>query len=118
MKSEEYIRVYRYFPPHPRSELLRVEFVFRRDVARAVAQQIQLTGIESVAKWAADKKHLGAGEWEDIHPFTGEIPYPRGTKATNASLIWLLKQVAPKFKELCLNGTIPDPEAFLHEYFL
>jgi len=48
-KSDRYARVYRYYKPHPRANLLRIEHVFRRDYAKVVAAAILETSVEAAA---------------------------------------------------------------------
>jgi len=45
-KSDRYARVYRYYKPHPRSHLLRIEHVFRRKYAKTVVQAILDTSLQ------------------------------------------------------------------------
>jgi len=118
MKSETYTRVYRYAFPDPRSALLRVEFVLRRALAKRACAEIAKSGVEGVARWAAEKIDLGQGEWSELEIHPVDIAYPRAKKADASSLIWLMKQVAPRFKQLVLDGVIPDAEKFLKDYFL
>lgn len=45
--SDRYARVYRYNPPHPRHQFLRVEHVLKAEQARVAAAQIDEVGIEA-----------------------------------------------------------------------
>jgi len=118
MQSETYVRVYRYAQPHPRHALLRVEFVYRRKLAQAVAREIEIAGIQNILAWSAKKIGLSDSAWDSIEVRPVDVAYPRAKKADVSSLIWLMKQVAPRFKTLVDEGVIPDAEQFLRDYFL
>lgn len=110
-KSDRFCRVYRYNPPHPRAELLRIEFVFRRGLAKAAAQS--LFDAQSDEVFAAT---LG-NTYGWIHPVwkpavqTDErLRAPIVTRHSDETVTWLYKQCAPalarKLKEEALN--LPD----------
>lgn len=116
--SERYTRVYRYNAPHPRSKLLRVEFVFRRKVARAVAQKI-LDGNEAqVAAWAGDKANFHHASWLPSDAKADITAFPRPEREAGKTVFWLIKSVSPAFVRLVREGVIADPEQFLQQFFL
>jgi hypothetical protein len=116
--SERYMRVYRYNAPHPRSHLLRVETVFRRAYAKSVGTSILAHGLENVASQAlTDFGFDGAVDFkESVEPLK-LTPYP-AERNGGKTLRWLITQVAPAFKSLVRDGTIPDAEKFLWAYFM
>jgi len=116
-KSDRYARVYRYYPPHPRSHLLRIEHVFRRRYAKTVVQAILETSLESVAGaagkafgWAHSEWNIQALQQADISIVAPE----RGQKST---VTWLVRSVAPAIRRLISDGTIRDPDLFFATYF-
>lgn len=118
MKSERYARIYRYKPPHPRSKLLRVEHVFRREQARAVGHTVLHFGLAAVMQACIDV----FGWQHPIIPTISTQPVnlsaERPERGQGSTTRWLLTQVAPAFQRLVLDGTIADPETFLREFFL
>lgn len=54
-KSERSCRVYRYDGKHPRAGFLRIEYVYRREDAKACAFSLMTQGIEKTALSSADR---------------------------------------------------------------
>lgn len=116
--SERYCRVYRYAPPHPRSNLLRVEMVSRRANAKQVGASLYAAGLASVSR-----SLLEAFGWNDFarNYFAVEsttVSAYRPERGNGSTLNWLIKQVAPAFQRLVKDGTIKSPEQFFAAYFL
>lgn len=62
--SERFARVYRYFPPHPRAKLLRVEFQHKGEYANALAAEIAAgVTLESLASGAGEHFGMKHGCW-------------------------------------------------------
>jgi len=116
-KSDRYARVYRYYPPHPRSKLLRIEHVFRRDYSRVVAAAIVENGIISVAAQAGKAFGWASGTWDLHEERTVDISATKPERNGGTTIGWLVRSVAPAFRRLCADGTIKDPEQFYREYF-
>jgi len=117
-KSDRYARVYRYNAPHPRSHLLRIEHVFRRDYAKAVARQITDAGIERVAFSAGEAFGWAHQSWQPLVDEGVDLSVIKAEPTMGGTVFWLIKSVAPAFKKLVAKGVIPEPEKFLREYFL
>lgn len=117
-KSERYARVYRYNAPHPRSHLLRVEHVFRKDYAKKVAKALVDNGIESVAVSSGMAFGWAHPVWDpaDIDAPDISITHERGNSGN--TVYWLVNSVAPAFRRLCATGAIVDADLFLRTYFL
>lgn len=116
-KSERYARVYRYNPPHPRSHLLRVEHVFRKEYARMVAKFIVENGVDHAA-FPSGKAFGWQHEIWQPSDYTGVGFTANGaSKKGNATLFWLINSAAPAFKRLCQEGIVGDPVQFLNTYF-
>lgn len=117
-KSDRYARVYRYVSPHPRSHLLRVECVFRRDTAKLVAGAISREGVRVVAESAREIYGFAHQCWEQISTNEIDLSPVRAESGGGKTIHWLLHSVAPAFKRLVADGTIRDPQAFLAEFFI
>jgi len=117
-KSDRYARVYRYNPPHPRSHLLRIEHVFRREYAKVVAKQVLNADLESVAEAAGQAFGWAHNDWKtsDIQVVDISIISPK--RDAGNTVFWLTNTCAPAFRRLVENGDIKDPEEFIKRYFL
>jgi len=116
-KSDRYARVYRYNPPHPRSHLLRVEHVFRRENAKAVARQCCNADLGNVAKAGGEAFGWGHPDWVTSNDASANISPVRERGRSGQTIYWLVNTCAPAFKKLCQTGAISDPEVFLQTYF-
>jgi len=117
-KSDRYARVYRYFKPHPRYKLLRIEHVFRRDYAKTVSKRIVEGGIDTLAGACGIAFGWSHYDWQPETSEDCDISYVKAERKMGATVFWLIKSVAPAFKRLVNDGTIKNPEAFVREYFL
>ena len=117
-KSERYARVYRYNEPHPRSHLLRVEHVFRKDYAKKVADAIIADSIEQVAKSSGDAFGWAHTIWRPDDVDGSDISVVKERRGTGGTIFWLISSVAPAFKRMVQEGAIENPEQFLETYFL
>jgi len=118
-KSDAFCRVYRYNPPHPRSDKLRIEFELKKQRARAVAGIAIVDGVETAARSVAARYEFGHEVVLDA--FAGHIRQIK-TEAHMRSMasteMWLLTQAAPAFLRLVKEGVISDPKAWVGRYFL
>lgn len=117
-KSDRYARVYRYAEPHPRSKLLRVEHVFRRDYAKKVAHACAQSGVDSVARAAGDAFGWSHAVWKPEGNNDTDISTVGAERKMGKTVFWLVHSVAPAFRRLIAEGVIKDPEAFIQAYFL
>lgn len=117
-KSDRYARVYRYNPPHPRSHLLRIEHVFRKDYAKVVAREITSAGVDAIATSAGKAFGWAHEIWKPEQTSEIDLSVVKAETTMGGTVFWLIKSVAPAFKKLVERGIIPDPEKFLREYFL
>ena len=116
-KSDRYARVYRYFPPHPRSNLLRVEHVFRRDYAKSVAKSVLGTSATDVAAAAGKAFGWGHVEWKPEAAEVADISIVAPERNAGNTVTWLVRSVAPAIRRLIADGTIKDADAFFDQYF-
>jgi len=117
-QSERFARVYRYFEPHPRSHLLRVEHVFRREHAKLVARSIVEYGLRDVS--ASVGKIFGWAHpiWDVDQTTEVDLSITSPEKNAGKTVSWLVRSVAPAIQRLIADGTIRDPEQFFRTYFL
>ncbi len=117
-KSDRYARVYRYNEPHPRSHLLRIEHVFRKEYAKKIAAQICENSIEDIAESAGKAFGWSHPVWDMVAANEVDLSVVKAEPTMGGTVFWLIKSVAPAFKKLVAKGIIPDPEKFLRDYFL
>lgn len=117
-KSERFARVYRYAAPHPRSNLLRVECVSRRDIAKIVAGELVNSSIEDVAARLGKSFAWKHDAWTLRDDETQPLTLVRERRETGGTVRWLMTSVAPAFKRLVADGTIRDAREFVEAVFL
>lgn len=117
-KSDRYARVYRYADPHPRSNLLRIEAVFRRKYAKSVACACLDGGIDKVSASAGDAFGFRHTIWQPDTNDRADISIIAAERKMGKTIYWLVKSCAPAFKRLVEDGTIRDPQAFFSQYFM
>lgn len=116
-KSDRFCRVYRYNPPHPRSEILRVEFVSRRGLARAAALQLS-----QEANWAEYIGKLGNTYgfihrcWEPGSKTSERLSAPIVEKKDADTVHWLYAQVVPAVRRLMKTGALDMTEWLEYVY--
>jgi len=116
-KSDRYARVYRYNSPHPRSHLLRIEHVFRRDYAKVVAKSVLEESVESVAEAAGKAFGWSHDDWKPEAAAHVDISVVKPERNQGNTVMWLVRSVAPAIKRLIADGTIKDPDMFFERYF-
>lgn len=117
-KSDRFARVYRYYEPHPRANLLRIEHVFRRKYAKSVARAILDTSIEATAAAAGKAFGWAHSEWNLDNATSPDISIVSPEKGGGKTISWLVRSVAPAVRRLIEDGTIRDPEQFFAQYFM
>jgi DNA relaxase NicK len=117
-KSDRYARVYRYYAPHPRAHLLRIEHVFRRKYAKSVAQAILGTSLNATANAAGKAFGWAHRDWKPEEGEQADISIVAVERKGSNTISWLVRSVAPAVKRLIEDGTIRDPQAFFEQYFM
>lgn len=106
-KSDRFARVYRYNHPHPRSELLRIEFVFRKSLAtstgQAVASAISLMDVAAAAGVTFGWQHP---DWDTGKQDTEALRVPIVNRSTNDTVAWLYRAVAPSIRKALIEGSL------------
>lgn len=106
-KSDRFCRVYRYNPPHPRSALLRVEFVFRRGLARDAARS--LLSAASFAQFVAilgNTYGWSHAEWQPHYQTDERLKVAVVTRGNEDTVRWLYTQVVPAIRRLMAEGAL------------
>ena len=117
-KSEHYARIYRYADPHPRANMLRIEFVQRRERCKAACQALANSGIESLVKSLWEEAGLpDLVDFGDV-TFVESLNKSRPERDGKNTVSWLVKQAAPAFQRMVREGHISNSEQFLRQYFL
>lgn len=117
--GEFMMRNYRYYEPHPRSNLLRFEFELKGDQAKATAQQVVNNGIAPVVRGFGNRmgfvspqvKEWFAGKYVDVKT----APHNRNLAKTE---LWLIKQAVPAFHRLVRENVIEDPREWINQHLL
>lgn len=113
-KSDRHAKIYRYAPPHPRSDALRVEVTLHRELAKAAAQELCSRRISDVYAAACKPFSFRSAQWG----FPTEDTLPRLTmrnEPTSASrLRWLITKIRPSVIQAHKDGLI-DLESWLIE---
>lgn len=117
-KSDRFVRVYRYEEPHPRSHLLRIEHVFRREYAKKVCASLVELGENSVAKACGEAFGWLHRIWEPGINDAADISVVSGAREGGKTVFWLADTCGAAFRKLVKSGVIKDPDAFLKAYFL
>lgn len=101
-KSDRYCRVYRYSAPHPRSALLRVEFVLRDNDAKQFAHSLQMSRLSSLVSALGNTFGFTHSSWTEKRSDAPLKGYPRETGQGKTER-WLLTQVLPAIEKLLEN---------------
>jgi DNA relaxase NicK len=108
-KSERFVRVYRYAPPHPRSQFLRVEIVYRREYAKKIIGIMAKQTMLGIIKAEIERLKLDPRIAHAIDDKPAEYQLTRrATTGEEKTVLWLAKQVAPAIKKLIDEGYPPD----------
>jgi len=116
--SDRYARVYRYRKPHPRHKLLRVEHVFRKEYAKAVALQLMSSDESSVAAACGMAFGWAHRDWQVVLDKLEPITIVAPERNMGKTVFWMVDTVAPCFRKLVREGVIKEPEEFIKRYFM
>lgn len=103
--SDRFARVYRYNPPDPRHNKLRVEYELCDEQAKLIAKRIIETDILHVAE------ELGNtfGWLHEVYVPSSAVsksPTPRRNSAKGGTIHWLYKQVLPSLRKIAEMGEL------------
>jgi len=104
--SDRRCRVYRYAPPHPRSDALRVEVVLRRELAREAATALTRHPLSVVYSQAAAPFDFRCPQWSLPKVFKEARKTLPNEPTAAGRLRWLEKQIRPAVLEAHRAGLI------------
>jgi hypothetical protein len=105
-KSERMARVYRYYEPHPRAALLRVEAEYKGDAAKAMSKHLLETDIRQACLDAHKPFGWSHGAWGSEKGEGQKIPY-KAYKPDNASTVrWLYGDVITALRKAIETGLV------------
>lgn len=106
-KSDRFCRVYRYNSPHPRANLLRVEFVFRRGLARHAALLIaECEDQKDFIARLGNTYGFNHKVWQPEIRTDERLSAPIVVRQDADTVYWLYKQVAPALRRMMESGAI------------
>lgn len=111
-KSNRYARVYRYFPPHPRSNFLRCEMVCRDQDAKDTAQAIIVHGSGNTAAALGEVFGWTHPDWKLNPPTDLELTAFRPDRHGGKTEFWLHAQVLPALEKMWREGKTEQVESF------
>lgn len=98
--SERFARVYRYEPPHPRAEFLRVEHEIKGSRAKSIVKDILLHGLGAVQESLGRVFGWEHSIWQvGIHPEV-QLSAPETSHVRGETVRWLYKAVLPSLAKL------------------
>jgi DNA relaxase NicK len=110
-KSDRFCRVYRYSEGHPRSNLLRAEFVLRSREAKAVADMWKDSSIRQIVSALGQTFGFNHPVWQEKRTDAPLKSAPRET-GKGGTERWLFKQVLPAIHRLIEEGAADTVELF------
>jgi len=114
--GERMARIYRYHPPHPRSQFLRVEIELKGDAAKitcAALHKAELTEVAMSANLSFAWKHP---LWTDTSIEVSKLPARFYDRDGAETLRWLETAVVPSLRSADENGLI-DLKEWLSKHF-
>lgn len=112
-RSDRYMRIYRYNPPHPRAQFLRLEYVLKKQYAQTAARAIA-DGITVDSIATGQRQHYGLyadfilNQEQSGHAIKVEWE----ARSASKTLQWLYGPVAASMKKLVESGDL-DLDEFL-----
>lgn len=104
--SDRYARVYRYNPPHPRSQFLRVEHVLKAEQARTAAAQIHAQGLDTFVALIGNTFGWQHETWSPTVNTDEAAAAWRPERRQGKTVAWVYSQVFPALRRLLLDGTL------------
>lgn len=105
-KSERFARVYRYHPPHPRANMLRIETVMKGDYARAAMWHWRERGLKQAVIDSNEPFGWQHPCWQPGQVEALPIASQRVQRTHASTLRWLTMQVAPALAKAHREGVI------------
>lgn len=112
--SEQYCRVYRYEPPHPRSQYLRIETVSRKEYAKIAAEKTLSQGVSAVAQMTMNRYNFNQAP--NVSDVDETLPAPYRDRSLSKTETWLIKQAMPALRRLAKEQEIDNVQDWLFEH--
>lgn len=110
-KSDRTVTVYRYYPPHPRADWLRIEHRLKKNYAKQAANMIgQGVSVDDLALKANNRMNWSHHCWQPDHEVSGEIKHWRPERTMNKTIRWIHSQVIPALVKVHQEGEMPFSE--------
>jgi DNA relaxase NicK len=105
-KSDRYARLYRYFPPHPRSHLLRCEVVLKGKQAQAGALLVLEQGVLMLAAQLGNVFGWKHECWQPDVETDEKLAAWRPERRNGSTVAWVYNQCLPAIARLLIDGTL------------
>jgi len=105
-KSERMARVYRYYEPHPRSHLLRVEAEYKGAAAKAFAKLMAASDVRTTCLAAHKPFGWTHPVWDTESAEAVKIPYKHYSPDTASTVRWLYGDVITALRKAIESGLI------------
>lgn len=104
--GERMARVYRYNPPHPRANTLRIEAEYKGDAAKAIVKELEKMPLNEVCMAAHAPFGWTHDVWNDEGSSAVKIPYSAHSPDNAATVRWLYGVVASSVRKAIVEGLI------------
>lgn len=112
--SDRYARVYRYNPPHPRSQFLRIEHVLKAEQAKLAAESIDKIGLETFVAQIGNTFGWQHPDWNTGEDTSEAAAAWRPERRQGKTVAWVWGTVIPCLKRLAHDGAL-DLDEFWKE---
>jgi len=108
--SERMARVYRYYSPHPRHTLLRVEAEYKGNAAKAAAEHLTTHDLQQTCLSAHKPFGWEHHDWRPDMEQPAKIPYKSYSPANASTVRWLFGDVVTALRKAFKTGLIDQDE--------
>ena len=113
-KSDRYCRIYRYYPPHPRAHLLRIEFVLKAEQARLASRSLLKSGLASYTAGLGEVFGFRSSAWSPGRATDADVRAWRPERQQASTVRWILTQCVPAMVR-AHNDDLIDVRALYNE---
>jgi len=113
--SDRYARVYRYNPPHPRAQFLRVEHVLKAEQAKLAASSIEENGIASFVAMLGNTFGWAHADWNPEVDTDEAAAAWRPERRQGKTVAWMFATVFPSMKKLIDEKALTVRD--IHDWF-
>jgi hypothetical protein len=104
--SDRYARVYRYNPPHPRSDFLRVEHVLKAEQAKLAVTSIEANGLEAFVAMLGNTFGWVHADWSPSVDSDEAVAAWRPERRQGKTVAWMYATVFPSLAKLIKDGAV------------